>query len=173
VKRSIPIVVIVLAALLAATAGAKSPPTPPAGTWDLSHNRLTYSGPGAPVRSAVMKLVPRRATFTPLCTVAQCTVSTLVTTAGGRRLKLMLAATSTPFYAGSVPVRLGLRCGGRRLTALVLMTARMIQRQQEPGAALLGTTQVTVENPGRCRLFQGKLRAVRRTAFTGVPAGPA
>ena len=170
-RRSIPIVVVVLAALAVVAANAKNPPTPPAGTWDLSQTRLTYAGPRGPVRSAVMKLVPRRATFAPVCNLAQCTVPTVVTTVGGRRLKFRLTSTSTPAYSGSRPVATGLRCGGRRLTALVLITARMIERQQEPGAALVGTTQVSIGNPGRCSLFQGKARAVRKTWYTGVLGG--
>lgn len=167
VRRSIPIVVIVLAAAVT-TANAKNPPTPPAGTWDLSHTRLTYAGPGPPVRSVVMRLVPRRAAFTPVCNAAQqCTVSTLVTTTSGRQFRLKLTPTSGAYYAGSRSIRTGLRCRGRKLTARVLMTARMIERLQEPGTALLGTTQVSVDNPGGCRLFHGKRRAVRKTWFTG------
>jgi len=168
VKRSIPIVVVALAALVAAVANAKSPPTPPAGTWDLSHTRLTYAGPGVPVRSVVMRLVPRRAAFTPVCDAAQCTISTVVTTTSGRQFKLKLTPTSGAYYAGSRPIRTGVRCRGRKLSALVLMTARTIERQQEQGTVLLGTTQVSIDNPGGCRLFHGKRRAVRKTWFTGV-----
>ena len=168
-RRSILIVVVALAAL-AAAANAKSPPTPPAGTWDFSNTRLTYAGPGAPVRSVVMRLVPRRAVFTPACNLAQCTVSALVTTTSGRQFKLKLMPTSGAYYAGSRPIRTGLRCRGRKLTALVLMTARTIERQEEPGTALLGTTQVAIANPGGCRLFHGKRQAVRKTWFTGVQA---
>jgi hypothetical protein len=171
VRRSIPVIVVVLAALAAAAGHAKEPPTPPSGTWDLNHSRLTYTGPSAPVRSVVMRLVPRRATFTPVCNLSQCTVSTLVTATGGRGFKVRLTAGTNPFYAGSVPLRTGLRCRGRRLSAIVMITARMIQRQQEPGSALLGTTQVSIDNPGGCKLFQGKRRAVRKTWFTGVQAG--
>ena len=171
VRRSLLIVVVALAALAAAAASAKNPPTPPAGTWDVSNTRLTYSGPRAPVRSVVMRLVPRRATFTPVCNAAQqCTVSSLVTTTSGRQFKLKLTPTSGAYYAGSRSIRTGLRCRGRKLTALVLMTARTIERQQEPGTALLGTTQVSITNPGGCRLFRGKRQAVRKTWFTGIQA---
>ena len=169
VRRLIPIVLVALAALAAAVANAKSPPTPPAGTWDFSNTRVTYAGPGAPVRSVVMRLVPRRAAFTPACNAAQqCTVSSLVTTTSGRQFKLKLTPTGGAYYAGSRSIRTGLRCRGRKLSALVLMTARTIERQQEPGAVLVGTTQVSIANPGGCRLFHGKRQAVRKTWFTGV-----
>ena len=60
---------------------------------------------------------------------------------------------------------------GSASMTLEAITARMIERQQEPGAALVGTTQVSIGNPGRCSLFQGKARAVRKTWYTGVLGG--
>jgi hypothetical protein len=169
VRRSIPILVVVLAALAASTAGAKGPvPRPPDGAYDLYPVRTTYSGPPTAVRAALAKLINRRVTFASTCGVASCFVDVTVTTPAGRRVKFQVSSTSTPPYTGSVPIATNLRCGGRRLIALLTMTARVPEVQEEPGRALTGSTRATIDNPGRCKLFRGRARAVRRTWFNGV-----
>jgi hypothetical protein len=45
------------------------------------------------------------------------------------------------------------------------ISARVEQTEREP--RLVGSTDARAVNPGRCRAFHGKLRAVRKTTFVG------
>lgn len=166
-RHSIPIVAIVLAAFAASAAGAKDP-TPPAGTWDLKTNRATYSGPPAPVRSALTKIIQPRVVFSPACTQRVCASYVTVRNARGTRVKFVLMETRTD-YRGRVVMATGLRCGGKALRATLTMTVRVVQLQGDPGRQILtGTTEARARNPGGCALFRGKAQGVRKHWFYGV-----
>jgi hypothetical protein len=168
VRRLIPAILIALAAVAASAAGAKDS-TPPVGTWDLATTRATYSGPPAPVRSALTKLIQRRVVFAPACTNNVCVTYATVKNARGQPVKFPLTAKTGITYTGRVVMKTGIRCGGRALRATLTMTATMLRRQQE-GDRLTGTTTARAVR-GLCVLpFRGWSSAVRRTDFVGVAA---
>jgi hypothetical protein len=164
VRRSIPIVVIVLAAL-AASAGYAKNPTAPAGTWDLQTTQSASTGPRGPIRTALTRLIQRRVTFTVGC-AEPCAVA-LVKTARGRLVKFVMRPDGRA-YTGQVAIATGLRCGGRAVKATLKLTAAMIATPQEPGDRLTGSTVAVARNPGKCALFRGQARASRTTEFYGV-----
>jgi hypothetical protein len=131
--------------------------------------RATYSGPPASVRSAVTKLIRQRVVFAPTCVQFHCTVRATVTTPRGRRVGSTLASVRGTSYTGSGVMPTGLRCGRQKLWAFLTMTATVTHRQEEPGTILTGTTQAAADNPGGCKLFRGKLRAIRKVWFAASP----
>jgi hypothetical protein len=166
VKRWVALPLIALSAVAVSAAGAKDP-TPPAGTWDLKTIRATYSGPPAPLRLALTKLIQGRVVFSPACTQTVCATYATVRNARGTRVKFVMIEKSGVF-TGRAVMATGLRCGGRALRATLTMTARLIQRQAEPVDVLTGMTEARAQNPGGCSLFRGQARGVRKHWFYGV-----
>jgi hypothetical protein len=168
VRRSIPVVVIALAALAVTGAYAKPPAPPPDGAWELRLTRATYEGPAAPVRSILANVIQKRVVFSPVCTEHWCTVDVTVMSSRGRRVTFTLAPTNAWAYSGWVALPTGLRCGGRKLPAMLTMTVKVVSRQEEPADLLTGTTEAFISNPGRCALFRGKAWGIRRAWYYGV-----
>jgi hypothetical protein len=137
----------------------------------LATTRAAYSGPPAPVRSALTKLIQRRVVFASACTNGVCSTYATVKNARGQPVKFSLTAKTGVTYTGRVLMKTGIRCGGRALRATLTMTTTMLRRQQQQqGDRLTGTTTARAIRGLCSRTFGGWTSAVRRTDFVGVAA---
>lgn len=166
-RRSVPLVVIALAALAASGANAKNP-APPAGTWDLQTTSASYSGPATKLRSALSSLIRKRVSFSPACTMTVCASYATVQTRAGRRVTFVLRQAARGAFTGRVKLATGLRCGGRALRATLELSATVVRRQQDVPDRLSGATSRRAVDPGGCAVFRNYTRVVQKTQFRGV-----
>jgi hypothetical protein len=111
------------------------------------------------------KIMVNRVVFQPLCTQARCASRvTIFRPPRGVRARFMLNE-HLGSYTGKATLTSTLRCNGRPLKATLRLTVKVAERFDD--RVLVGSSEAIAANPGRCRLFGGKARGMRRVWFTG------
>lgn len=164
VKRmAAPLAVLTAIAATVGPAGAKEPPQPPSGSWNLAVTHSYYAGPSGPLQRALTRLIRPRVTLRPVCVQAGCPVNVGLVSWAGRAVDATARASAHEPYRTALRVRSSARCGGRPLRVTLAI-------EIGTDSDLVLDTRAFVESFRACRVFRGWPDAERTALFVGIKA---